>query len=86
MIKWGKNVTRPESSIRLKYLITSVNGDSDKKLIRQFVDEGLLARDSRALRKHINEIQPDVDLSFFPPDSDEKRSIPININFFWPDA
>lgn len=84
--KMGKNITRPESSIRLKYLITSVNGDFDKKLVRQFVDEGLLARDSRALRIHINETQPDVDLSFFPPDSDERKSIPININFFWPDA
>ena len=84
--KLGKGVSVPESSTRLKHIITSVNGDYDPKLIRKFVDEGLLARDSRALRKYINEMQPDVDLSFFPPGSDEKRPIPININFFWPDA
>ena len=84
--KLGKGVSVPESSTRLKHIITSVNGDYDPKLIRKFVDEGLLARDSRALRKYINEIQPDVDLTFFPPGSDEKRTIPININFFWPDA
>ena len=84
--KLGKGVSVPESSTRLKHIITSVNGDYDPKLIRKFVDEGLLARDSRALRKYINEMQPDVDLSFFPPGSDEKRTIPININFFWPDA
>ena len=84
--KLGKGISVPESSTRLKHIITSVNGDYDPKLIRKFVDEGLLARDSRALRKYINEMQPDVDLSFFPPGSDEKRTIPININFFWPDA
>ena len=84
--KLGKGVSVPESSTRLKHIITSVNGDYDPKLIRKFVDEGLLARDSRALRKYINEMQPDVDLTFFPPGSDEKRTIPININFFWPDA
>ena len=84
--KLGKGISVPESSTRLKNIITSVNGDYDPKLIRKFVDEGLLARDSRALRKYINEMQPDVDLSFFPPGSDEKRTIPININFFWPDA
>ena len=84
--KLGKGISVPESSTRLKHIITSVNGDYDPKLIRKFVDEGLLARDSRALRKYINEMQPDVDLTFFPPGSDEKRTIPININFFWPDA
>ena len=84
--KLGKGISVPESSTRLKHIITSVNGDYDPKLIRKFVDEGVLARDSRALRKYINEIQPDVGLTFFPPGSDEKRTIPININFFWPDA
>jgi len=84
--KLGKGVTTPESSTRLKYIITSVNGDYDTKLIRKFVDEALLARDARALREHVNKTQPDIDLTFFPPGSDEKRSIPINLNFFWPDA
>ena len=84
--KLGKGVTTPESSTRLKYIITSVNGDYDIKLIRKFVDEALLARDARALREHISKTQPDIDLTFFPPGSDEKRSIPINLNFFWPDA
>jgi len=75
-----------ELTTRLKYMITSVNGNNERKTIRAFVDEGLLARDSRALREYINEKQPDVDLSFFPEGSQLKRPIPININFFWPDA
>jgi hypothetical protein len=75
----------PELSTRLKYMITSVNGNKEAKDIRQFVDNYLLARDSRALREHIKENQPDVNLNF-TLDSGEEVAIPININFFWPDA
>ena len=75
----------PELTTRLKYIITSVNGDSDTKSIREFVDTYLLARDSRALREHIKTIQPDVDLTFVS-DSGAEATIPINLNFFWPDA
>lgn len=75
-----------EVSTRLKHIITSINGESDPPTIRKFVDIALLAKDARALREYINQIQPDVDLSFFPEGSNTKRSIPINLNFFWPDA
>ena len=75
----------PELSTRLKYLITSINGLSEPKDIRNFIDNYLLARDSRALRKYIREIQPDVDLTFVT-DSNEEIAIPINLNFFWPDV
>jgi hypothetical protein len=75
----------PELSTRLKYLITSVNGERETKTIREFVDNHLLARDSRELRKHIKESQPDVDLSFFPEGSSTRVDIPVGIKFFWPD-
>jgi len=75
----------PELSTRLKYLITSVEGKRDKKDIREFVDNYLLAQDSRALREYIREIQPDVDLTFFPDGSDDRINIPIGVSFFWPD-
>jgi hypothetical protein len=75
----------PELSTRLKYLITSVEGKRDRKDIREFVDNYLLAQDSRALREYIREIQPDVDLTFFPDGSDDRINIPIGISFFWPD-
>ena len=74
----------PELSTRLKYIITSINGLSEPKDVRNFIDNYLLARDSRALRKYIKEIQPDVDLTF-TTDSNEEIAIPINLNFFWPD-
>jgi hypothetical protein len=75
----------PELSTRLKYIITSVEGRRDKKDIREFVDNYLLAQDSRALREYIREIQPDVDLTFFPSNGSTRVNIPVGISFFWPD-
>ncbi len=76
----------PEMSTRLKYIITAIEGNPDKKSIREFVDNFLLAQDSRALRNYIKLVQPDVDLTFFPDGSDDDATLPIGLNFFWPDA
>lgn len=73
-----------EMSTRLKYTITSVNGDSERKTVREFVDNQLLARDSRALRQEIKRISPDIDLTI-QGDGGEDIAVPINLNFFWPD-
>ena len=76
----------PEISTRLKYLITSVDGDTEKKSIREFVDKYMLAKDSRALREEIRRISPDVELKYTGEGAEEGINIPINLNFFWPDA
>jgi len=75
----------PELSTRLKYMITSVEGNRDTKSIREFVDNYLLAKDSRALREYVKATQPDVDLTF-TTNSGTEVAIPIGINFFWPDV
>ena len=75
----------PELSTRLKYIITSVDGSDDQKVIREFVDKHMLARDSKSLRSHIKNNQPDVDLTFFPSGNTNRVSIPIGLRFFWPD-
>lgn len=75
----------PEATTRLKYMILSVDGETEKKSIREFVDNYLLARDSRAFREYIAQIQPDVDLTFFPERGEKPISIPIGLSFFWPD-
>jgi len=75
----------PELTTRLKYFITSVEGKTEKKDIRDFVDNYLLAKDSKALRDYIKDIQPDVDLTFFPSDGGDRVNIPIGLSFFWPD-
>lgn len=76
----------PEATTRLKHMILSINGDEDIKTIRDFVDNYLLARDARAFREYFSEIQPDVDLTFFPDGGGDPVSIPIGLNFLWPDA
>ena len=70
---------------RLKYMITSVEGQTETKQIREFVDNYLLAMDSRALREHIRDTQPDVDL-VFDIEGEGEVTVPIGITFFWPDA
>jgi hypothetical protein len=84
-LKKIKKDNNPELSTRIKHLITSVNGNREAKDIRHFVDNYLLARDSRALREHMRKIQPDVDLTFFPDGDDERVTIPMGTEFFWPD-
>jgi hypothetical protein len=84
-LKKINKTSSPELSTRLKHIITSVDGDTEKKAIREFIDGYLLARDSRALREHIKDTQPDVDLNVIL-DSGEEVRVPIGLNFFWPDA
>jgi hypothetical protein len=86
--KINKNASH-ELTTRLKHIILSFNGEYDKSKIREFVDNQLLARDARSLRKKIAEIQPDVDLKHTVEDNNGdlvEVPIPIGINFFWPDV
>jgi hypothetical protein len=82
--KINKNFT-PELSTRLKYMITSIENNYESKAVREFVDNHFLARDSRAFREYVKEVQPDVDLTFFPDGSDTKTDLPVGLSFFWPD-
>ena len=75
----------PTLTTRLKHTILSVEGKTDKKDIREFVDKYLLAREARALREYIKSMSPDVDLTFFPSSSETTKTIPIGVGFFWPD-
>lgn len=79
----GGNV--PELTTRLKYMILSVDGETDRTKVRAFVDKEMLAGDSRFLRNKVNEIQPDVDMVFYPEGSDKPVNIPISLNFLYPD-
>ena len=77
----------PEITTRLKHQIVSVDGNKDKTAIKEFVENYLLAADSRALRLYIKEVSPDVDLvtKVVINGVEEDIDIPINLNFFWPD-
>jgi len=77
----------PEVTTRLKNQILSINNNPDKNSIKDFVDNYLLASDSRSLRAYIKEISPDVNLTCKVNINgvEEDINIPINLNFFWPD-
>ena len=66
----------------------SANGEDDKTYINKFVDM-LNVRDSRAFRKHLDDIEPDVIMKqeFTCPicSHGEEVDIPITVGFFWPD-
>jgi len=91
-IKGLKKINPNNSSditTRMKYMITSINGDREIKSIREFVDTYLLAPDARALREYYTKVQPDINMKFIPEDENytgEGIAIPISLNFFWPDA
>ena len=79
----------PDVTVRLAYMITSINGSEDRKDIREFVNNYFLAKDAREFRKYYGSISPDVDLNVTLVDSngdEEDTDLPIGINFFWPDA
>jgi hypothetical protein len=78
----------PEMSTRLKFIITSVEGDREQSTIRNFVDNYLLARDSRSLREYIQKVQPNVDLTVpvTVGGAEEDITLPITVSFFWPES
>lgn len=84
------NAVVPEITTRLKYAVLSVDGESDKGKIKKFIDNDLLAMDSLALRKFMKESMPDIDMKFDFTCSQcgatERKSIPLNYDFFWPNT
>ncbi len=88
-VKALEKITKQTSdlSTRLKYIITSVDGDDSKKTVREFVDRELRAIDSKALRNYIKRVQPgiewEIDLSL--EEETVKFRLPIGTELFWPE-
>lgn len=78
----------PESTVRLKHMITEVDGSRDRQEVRDFVENYFLARDARAFREYYSSIQPDVDMNVTLDVNGEEEvvDLPITLSFFWPDA
>ena len=86
--KLNKTATS-DVTVRFSHMVTSINGSTEQKDIRDFVNNYFLARDAREFRKYYNSLSPDMDLTVNITTSDggeEAVSLPIGINFFWPDA
>lgn len=77
-----------EITTRYRRIIVEVDGSRDAGTISNFVANRLLAGDSKALRKHINQISPDLDLKFdyISPVTGETEAlrIPFGVSFFYP--
>jgi hypothetical protein len=92
----GKDVDASEKTLkqsneitaRYRRVIIEVDGNRDVGYISNFVSNRLLAGDSRALRKYMAEITPDLDLKFDyeSPFTGEKEAlrIPFGVDFFYP--
>lgn len=84
----GDNVVSQDVSTRLRYMIQEVDGNTDRGFINNWVKNGLLARDSRALREYVREFTPDLELKFnFTSDitgETEALDIPFGVGFFYP--
>ena len=82
-LKQGNEITT-----RLRRVIIEVEGNKDLGYISNYVINQLQAADSRALRKHIQALTPDIDLSFeyTSPFTGEKEAlkVPIGLDFFYP--
>ena len=76
-----------EVTTRLKNVVTSVNGDTSKSVISNFVDN-MLSKESLFLRDEITRINPDINLTQEIDIGGESTEvdIPMTVEFFWPKA
>ena len=79
---------RNEITSRWRRILVEINGNRDIGYISNFVANQLLAGDSKALRKYISSVNPDLDLTFdyTSPVTGETEAlkIPFGIDFFYP--
>ena len=82
--KLGSQIS-PELTTRLKYSIVSVDGETDKNKIGNYV-QNILSKDSLFLRNKMRDVSPDIEMKQEIEIGGEmvKVDIPLTIEFFWP--
>jgi len=91
-VKARQKISKEQSSeltTRLKTMILSVDGKSEKSYINNFIENEFLSVDSLAFRKNLTSITPDIDMTTTVVDSNGKESevtIPVTLRFFWPES
>tara|TARA_E500000331_G_scaffold42835_1_gene35415 strand:+ start:501 stop:1250 length:750 start_codon:yes stop_codon:yes gene_type:complete len=82
LAKYG---TESDLTTRLRYIIISVDGNSDQETITSY-SQNMLARDSVAFRKYMTDITPDIELEQEIELGGDTVSvaIPLTVEFFWP--
>jgi hypothetical protein len=89
MAKINKNISS-DVTTRLRTMIIAIDNNTDRAFIQKFVTQEMPSRDSLAFRKHVREQTPDLDMAFdFACDEcahEERVSVPMTAQFFWPDS
>ena len=94
-LKAMKKVTKstgidPEITTRMRKIILSVDGNSEKAYVNKFVNEEFLSKDSLAFRNHLQEMIPDIDMTYNFECSlcaqEEEMTVPMTVQFLWPTA
>ena len=72
---------------RMKKMLVSVDGKSERAYINKFVDEELLSVDALEMRKYLFTITPDVDMSTtatYADGTEREVVVQVTAQFFWP--
>ena len=91
-VKAKQKISKSRSSeltTRFKRMLSSVDGNSEKEYVNNFVDNEFLSRDSLAFRKYLTDITPDMDMTTTIVNSNGKETevtIPVTVRFFWPSS
>ena len=78
-----------ELTTRLKKQIISVDGETERSTINNFVDNQFLSLDTKAFRKKYNSVSPDINFDCeYESQIGELHTvnIPIGVRFFWPES
>lgn len=84
----NKDGASSELTTRYRYMIISVDGETDVNTINKFINNAFLTRDTKAFRLNVREHQPDINMEFdwINPNNGERevKPIPMGVGFFWP--
>ena len=78
-----------ENSTRLKYLIKSIDGKTDRGFISNFVDTEFLSVEAVEFRNFVVRTSPDLSFKTEAENSrgeKEKVAVSMTADFFWPDT
>jgi hypothetical protein len=75
-----------EVTTRFKKMLISVDENSERAFVNNFVDNEFFTQDSQAFRNHYQEITPDIDMDIVIDDGGEgvEITVPMTVRFFWP--
>ena len=66
---------------RLKHMILEVDGNSERSVVNNFVDNEFFAVDSRSFRKYISDNTPDIDLEISIDVDGEEVDITVPVSY-----